>query len=104
MTLLSLRPLYLAPAMLMDIKDQIEQQLSKTFYDLTALAPHDAEHYSRMRALARDRYGLNLLESHLPPGSLDHGLDVIDIMRSIHPSLRRSTVMACTSNGLCSLL
>jgi len=34
--------------------------------------------------LAKDRYGLSLLESHLPSGSLDHGLDIIDIMRSIH--------------------
>ncbi|RHY06900.1 hypothetical protein DYB36_008100 [Aphanomyces astaci] len=37
-----------------------------------------------MRQLANDKYGLHLAENHLPMGSLDQGLDVLQIMRNIH--------------------
>jgi len=82
--LLRLRPLCLAPSAIIDLKDQIERRLSSTFYNLTALSPHLAEAYMRMRSLAQDRYGLDIVDGRLPAGSLDHGLDVIEIMRNIN--------------------
>lgn len=81
---LSLGPLLCSPTVIVDVKDEIELRLSKMFYDLTALAPQLAETYGRMRSLASERYGLELLDGRLPRGSLDHGLDVIDIMRNVH--------------------
>eukprot|EP00929_Paragymnodinium_shiwhaense_P087037 TRINITY_DN47360_c0_g1_i1.p1 TRINITY_DN47360_c0_g1~~TRINITY_DN47360_c0_g1_i1.p1 ORF type:complete len:1285 (+),score=290.81 TRINITY_DN47360_c0_g1_i1:32-3856(+) len=82
--LLALRTLSIAPHATVDVKDEVERRLSRSFYDLGALAPQDAEAYRRMRDLAHERYGLRLLDGCLPSGRLDHGLDVIEIMRSIH--------------------
>ncbi|CAE8687170.1 unnamed protein product, partial [Polarella glacialis] len=84
LALLQLRPLGLTKSSVVDIKDQVELRLSRNFYDLTALAPQDAEAYERMRCLAQERYGLNVLDGRLPGGSLEQGLDVIDVMRNVH--------------------
>lgn len=82
--LLGLRPLRLGPKVVLDIKDQVELRLGKAFYDLTAMQPQDAETYQRMRSLAKQRYGLDILDGWLPAGSQDNGLDVITLMREIH--------------------
>ncbi len=41
-----------------------------------------------MRNLAHDKYGLELMETHLPAQTLSHGLDVLQIMRNIHVFVR----------------
>ncbi|CAE7467141.1 WASHC4, partial [Symbiodinium pilosum] len=84
LALLSLRPLRLTAEDIVDLKDQVELRLSRHFYDLAALAPQDAEAYARMRSVAWQRYGLDLLDGGLPAGSLAQGLDVIDVMRNVH--------------------
>lgn len=36
-----------------------------------------------MRNLAREMYGLELTESHLPSKTLNQGLDILEVMRKI---------------------
>ena len=48
------------------------------------LALHDWKTYGEMRNLARENFGLELESSYLPMGTLDQGLDVLQIMRNIH--------------------
>ena len=63
---------------------QVTRELERTFYDLTVLALHDWKTYGEMRNLARENFGLELGSSYLPMGTLDQGLDVLQIMRNIH--------------------
>lgn len=85
------------------------------FYNLTTIALHDWRTYSDMRSaeslispfqthvfsiiiitmfrsLAAEKLGLNLMNNFLPMGSLDQGLDVLQIMRNIHIFVARFTV------------
>lgn len=78
-----LRPMYLFNR-LIDVKAYIENYLSKTYYDLTAVALQDWKPYSEMRMWAWQKYKLRILETHLPAHSLEQGLDVLEIMRNIH--------------------
>ncbi|EFA80426.1 hypothetical protein PPL_07260 [Heterostelium album PN500] len=67
-----------------DIKSRIEHYLDTTFYNLNTVALFDWKTYSEMRNMAFYKYGLNLLEVHLPGATLEQGLDVLEIMRNIH--------------------
>lgn len=62
----------------------MESHLNKTFYNLTVVALHDCESYTKMRVLAKFRYGLTLWPNRLPHMSVDQGLDVLMIMRNIN--------------------
>jgi WASH complex subunit 7 len=42
-----------------------------------------------MRSLAAEKLGLNIMDNFLPMGSLDQGLDVLQIMRNIHVFVAR---------------
>lgn len=44
-----------------------------------------------MRTLAAEKLGLQLMDNYLPMGSLDQGLDVLQIMRNIHVFVSRFT-------------
>lgn len=37
-----------------------------------------------MRNLAEEKYGLLFVETHLPPQTLEQGIDILEIMRNIH--------------------
>mmetsp|Transcript_2093 Transcript_2093/g.3861 ORF Transcript_2093/g.3861 Transcript_2093/m.3861 type:complete len:404 (+) Transcript_2093:3825-5036(+) len=50
---------------------------------MTVLALHDWKTYAEMREIALENYGLQLSPSGLPQGTLDTGLDVLQIMRRI---------------------
>ncbi|KDO19274.1 hypothetical protein SPRG_21586 [Saprolegnia parasitica CBS 223.65] len=80
---MDLRPLRLWGKEL-DLRDRVTHYLESTFYNLTTVALHDWKTYGEMRQLANDKYGLQLAENHLPMGSLDQGLDILQIMRNIH--------------------
>ncbi|EGG20814.1 hypothetical protein DFA_00679 [Cavenderia fasciculata] len=67
-----------------DIKARIAHYLDSTFYNLNTVALFDWKTYSEMRNMAFYKYGLNLLEVHLPGATLEQGLDVLEIMRNIH--------------------
>jgi WASH complex subunit 7 len=80
---LNLAPLHVL-GVIINVRDEICSYLDRTFYNLTTVALHDWRTYSDMRSLAREKYGIELLDNYLPMGSLDQGLDVLQIMRNIH--------------------
>lgn len=57
------------------------------------VALHDWRTYSDMRSLAEEKLGLSLMDNFLPMGSLDQGLDVLQIMRNIHIFVGRYVVI-----------
>ena len=73
----------------LDVKKLVSEYLEKEFYDLTVLALHDYKTYAEMRHLARETFGLHIGDSHLPLGSLNQGLDVLQIVRNIHVFVTR---------------
>ena len=66
-----------------DIKSQVTHYLDITFYNLTTVQPNDWKVYGQMRNLAKQKYGLEMQEVHLPSSTLEQGLDVLQIMRNI---------------------
>jgi WASH complex subunit 7 len=79
---LDLRPIRLHGKFL-DLRQRVTHYLENTFYNLTTVALHDWKTYGEMRNLANDKYELALADNHLPMGSLDQGLDILQIMRNI---------------------
>lgn len=69
---------------LIDFKAYVTQYLDRTFYNLTTVALYDWKTYAEMRNLAREKYGVNLMEVFLPGQTLEQGVDVLEIMRNIH--------------------
>ncbi|CAI8002431.1 WASH complex subunit 4 [Geodia barretti] len=67
-----------------DIRAHVTHYLDTTFYNLTTVALHDWKTYGDMRSLAEEKYGLVMMEPHLPSATLEQGLDVLEIMRNIH--------------------
>uniref|UniRef100_A0A7S1TNP6 WASH complex subunit 4 n=2 Tax=Phaeomonas parva TaxID=124430 RepID=A0A7S1TNP6_9STRA len=67
-----------------DVRATVAAYLEETFYNLTTVTLHDWRTYAEMESLAKTIYGLRLKETFLPLGSLDAGLDVLQIMRNIH--------------------
>ena len=49
----------------------VEHYLDKTFYNLTTVALHDWKTYGDMRNLAQQKYGLKMMEAHLPSQTLE---------------------------------
>ena len=93
MRLVALPPLAMF-AVLLDPRRRVAHHLDTTFYNLSTVALHDWQRYAEMRALAAQRFGLQMVEPHLPaaacvPGqTLEQGLDVLQIMRNIHIFVR----------------
>lgn len=48
------------------ISEEVRLYLSKIFYEMTALSPHDSATYEQMRLLAKEKYGIDVQASHLP--------------------------------------
>lgn len=77
------------------IKDLMKKYLEVTFYNLTTVSfPYSSQTYTEMKFLAREKFGLDIPESHLPVSStLDDvqglggggspGIDVLDIIRDV---------------------
>ena len=49
----------------------VTHYLDTTFYNLTTVALHDWKSYGDMRNLAEQKYGLAMLEPHLPSATLE---------------------------------
>ena len=71
-----------------DVRRFVEHHLDVIFYNLNTVALFDWQTYGEMRNLAHDKYGLVLMETHLPAQTLEQGLDVLEIMRQIHLFVR----------------
>ena len=83
MSLIDLSPMKLFSGYV-NVKTHVEHYLDKTFYNLTTVALHDWKSYGEMRSLGKIKYNLNFVQNHLPYQTLEHGLDVLEIMRNIH--------------------
>jgi len=79
---LEMSTLYICDAQV-NIKKEVEKYLESVFYNLAAVSLQDAHTYTEMRILAKERYGLDLIDNQLPMGSLEKGVDILYIMRSI---------------------
>lgn len=66
------------------IQNDVEFYLSKMFYNLITISLKDWQSYEQMRNLAERKYEIETVEDHLPSQTLDHGIDVLQIMRNIH--------------------
>eukprot|EP00753_Platysulcus_tardus_P017866 PLAT6610.1.p1 GENE.PLAT6610.1~~PLAT6610.1.p1 ORF type:complete len:1231 (-),score=773.83 PLAT6610.1:251-3664(-) len=73
----------------LSLRDRVTAHLNAAFYNLTAVALHDWRIYGEMRNLAKEKYGLDLMDVHLPSGTLGQGLDILQIMRNIHVFVSR---------------
>ncbi|KAL5260221.1 hypothetical protein ACHWQZ_G010367 [Mnemiopsis leidyi] len=73
----------------LDIKKHVTHYLDSTFYNLTTVALHDWRSYAVMRNLAHQKYGLQMIEAHLPSQTIEQGIDVLEIMRNIHVFVSR---------------
>ncbi|CAD5216482.1 unnamed protein product [Bursaphelenchus xylophilus] len=80
--LIELGPLTLMGYQL-SLKEKIEKNIQKVFYELTVVALHDSETYSQMRLLAKKRFNLDLLDSNLPHMAIDQGLDILKVTASL---------------------
>jgi WASH complex subunit 7 len=69
---------------IISIQDHVEHYLSKMFYNLTTISLKDWRTYGEIRILAERKYSLETVDDQLPTQTLDHGIDVIDIMKNIH--------------------
>jgi len=67
-----------------DLKSECSDFLDRTFYNTNTVALFDWKTYERMRFLGRSKYGLPLADAFLPSGTLEQGLDVLEVMRNIH--------------------
>ena len=85
--MISAPPLYVCQIKLV-VKTEVEKYLDKTFYDLCTLNLNDCKTYTHMRSIASERYGLNLTDPFLPDGSLDQGIDFIDVLRDLNCELQ----------------
>ena len=52
------------------IKEEVSHYLGKIFYQMSALAPHDFQTYEHMRVLAKEKFQLEIIPSHLPAQQL----------------------------------
>jgi len=89
-----IRPFILTPPlavfdMVVNIHERVTFYLESSFYNLTTIALHDWLTYSEMKNLAKEKFGLELANNYLPMGSLDQGLDILQIMRNIHVFVAR---------------
>ena len=79
----SLRPLVVCHRLVISLKAEVEAYLARTFYNLCAVALADWPKYADMAAVARDKLGLDIQPPALPAHTLDHGLDLLEIMRNL---------------------
>lgn len=45
---------------------EIKKFLGSTFYEMSAMSPHDFQTYEHMRMIAHDKLGIKIMASHLP--------------------------------------
>jgi WASH complex subunit 7 len=50
---------------------------------MTALSPHDWKTYQHMRILAKDKFNIDVVPSHLPSQTLEQGVDILFLLRNL---------------------
>lgn len=78
------RPFVVLGRAQVSLRDMLEQHLSRTCYNLSAMAPRDARAYDSMANLARHKHALRVARPLLLPDLAgDEQLDVLDIARNL---------------------
>jgi WASH complex subunit 7 len=54
-----------------DIRMHVSHHLDTSFYNLTTVAQYNWKTYEEMRNLAKEKYGLDLIQPHLPGQTLE---------------------------------
>ncbi|KAL0224785.1 hypothetical protein RCL1_002697 [Eukaryota sp. TZLM3-RCL] len=72
-----------------NIKQLIEHRLSTLFHDLIAITPYDYRTYLQMSNFANQRFGLDISPSFLPFGTVDHGMDLLQVVRHLQVFVRK---------------
>jgi hypothetical protein len=49
-----------------NIKEEVKNYLGRIFYQMSALSPHDFKTYEHMRVLAKEKFQMDIIKSHLP--------------------------------------
>jgi WASH complex subunit 7 len=80
---LCLEPMELPLGQQVSLRGEVAAYLERTFYNLTTVNLGDWRTYGEMRQLAATLLGLQTVEDHLPAGTLEQGLDLLEIMRNI---------------------
>eukprot|EP00770_Monocercomonoides_exilis_P004890 MONOS_4866.1-p1 / transcript=MONOS_4866.1 / gene=MONOS_4866 / organism=Monocercomonoides_exilis_PA203 / gene_product=WASH complex subunit SWIP / transcript_product=WASH complex subunit SWIP / location=Mono_scaffold00135:99510-104599(+) / protein_length=1575 / sequence_SO=supercontig / SO=protein_coding / is_pseudo=false len=65
------------------LKERVGAHLSETFYQLTSLELSEWQTYAEMASLAEQRFGICVLDSHLPAQMLGQGMDVLEVARNL---------------------
>ena len=65
------------------VSTEVKHYLGKIFYEMTALSPHDWKTYQHMRILAKDKFGFDVVPSHLPSQTLEQGVDILYLLSNI---------------------
>ncbi|KJH48244.1 hypothetical protein DICVIV_05656 [Dictyocaulus viviparus] len=93
-----LEPEFRLHDVILNAKEFVSSYLQRIFYELTTVAVHDRQTYSKMSLLAKQsspnqlvnrssetmfRYGLDLIDGALPNCSSGLNLDVVQVMRSL---------------------
>jgi len=50
---------------------------------MSALAPHDFQTYEHMRILAKEKFSMDIIPSHLPAQQLEQGIDILSLLREL---------------------
>lgn len=65
------------------LAEEVKHYLGKIFYEMTALSPHDWKTYQHMRILAKDKFGIDVVASHLPSQTIEQGVDILFLLRNL---------------------
>jgi len=66
-----------------DIKGYVQRHLESSFYNFSTIGLQDSQSYIEMSVLARDMYGLDLVDNCLPAGRVDQGIDLVAIAKDM---------------------
>ena len=80
--LLELPPIPLCDSFF-DIKHSVKRYLEKSFYNFATVGLQDSQTYAEMSLLAKQMYGLELVDSHLPACGPEQGMDLIQVTRDL---------------------
>jgi hypothetical protein len=66
-----------------NICEEVKHYLDKIFYEMNALNPHDWKTYQHMRILAKEKYQIDVIPSHLPAQNIEQGVDILFLLRNL---------------------
>ncbi|CAI5442078.1 unnamed protein product [Caenorhabditis angaria] len=68
---------------IIDCREFVTRYLEKAFYNLTVVAPHDAQTYAKMAKFASLKYDLEIISGGLPNGGIDESTDMIELVKNL---------------------